>query len=38
VVYLRAEDARSLVAEGQDPAAWVRDLIRRALEIRKEQK
>jgi hypothetical protein len=31
-VYVPAADARRLRARGKDPAAWVRMLVRRALE------
>jgi hypothetical protein len=34
-VYVRQEDARALEAEGKDPAQWVRDLVKYALEKRK---
>jgi hypothetical protein len=34
LVYVREEDARRLVSEGKDPAAWVRALVKRALEKR----
>ncbi|HKZ42719.1 MAG TPA: hypothetical protein VJ044_17280 [Candidatus Hodarchaeales archaeon] len=38
IVYVKAEDARSLEEEGKDVAIWVRDLVRYALEKRKEKK
>lgn len=37
-VYVPAEDARSLREEGKDPAEWVRALVKRAFEKRKETK
>ena len=38
IVYVKAEDARSLEAEGKDAAEWVRGLVRRAFEKRKENR
>jgi len=35
VVYVRAEDARRLKEAGNDPEAWIRALVRRALERRR---
>ena len=35
VVYVRAEDARRLREKGAEPSAWVRELVRRALERRR---
>jgi hypothetical protein len=32
VVYVRAEDERRLEARGNDPAEWVRDLVRKGIE------
>jgi len=32
VVYVRASDVRMLRERGEDPAAWVRGLIKRALD------
>lgn len=37
-VYVSAEDARALEKEGKDPAEWVRGLVKRALEKRKEER
>lgn len=36
VVYVPVRDAEVLVAEGKDPAVWVRMLVRRALERKRE--
>ena len=38
VVYVRATDARELQSEGKDPAEWVRTLVKRAFEKRKESR
>lgn len=38
VVYVRAEDARLLQAQGKEPAEFVRGLVRRALDRMKETK
>jgi len=37
-VYVPAETARSLREDGHDPAEWVRGLVKRAFEKRKERK
>jgi hypothetical protein len=31
IVYLRVEDARKIEEWGEDPATWVRDLVKRSL-------
>jgi hypothetical protein len=36
VVYLRAADEKSLRDENEDPAEWVRQIIRNALNVRRE--
>lgn len=36
IVYIKAADAAELEAEGKDPAEWVRGLVRRAFEKRRE--
>lgn len=36
IVYIRASDARSLKDEGKVPADWVRSLVKRAFEKRRE--
>lgn len=36
VIYLRAEDARMLRAKGEEPADWVRQLVKRALQRLRE--
>jgi hypothetical protein len=36
VVYVKAEDAKSLEGDGENVAAWIRGLVLRALERRKE--
>jgi hypothetical protein len=36
IIYVPAQDARELEAEGKDPAEWIRGLVKRALEKRKE--
>ena len=38
VVYIRASDAKELEVEGKDVSQWVRELVRYALEKRKEAK
>jgi len=38
VVYVKAEDARQLRAEGKEPSEWVRTLVRRAFEKRRKEK
>lgn len=35
VVYLQARDENELRAAGEDPAQWVRDLVRRTLDERR---
>ncbi len=35
IVYVKAEDARSLEAEQKNVAEWVRGLVKHALEMRK---
>lgn len=37
IVYIKAADARSLEAEGADPAVWVRELVWKALKERREK-
>lgn len=32
VVYLRVDDEKKLEAKGKDPAAWVKGLVRHALD------
>jgi hypothetical protein len=36
VVYVPAPDAKALKAEGKDPSVWVRTLVKRAFERRRE--
>jgi tRNA threonylcarbamoyladenosine modification (KEOPS) complex Pcc1 subunit len=38
VVYVKAEDARSLRAEGKEPSEWVRTLVKRAFDKRRGSK
>ena len=38
VVYVKAAEAKSLEAEGKDVGEWVRGLVKRALEKRREQR
>ena len=38
IVYIRASDAAELEAEGKEPSEWVRGLVKRALEKRKERR
>lgn len=38
VLYIRAEDARMLKTASHDPAIFVREIVRRALDRMKEQK
>ena len=38
VVYVRAEDAKALQNAGEDPASWVRELVKWGLRKRKEKK
>jgi hypothetical protein len=35
VVYLREPDERELEADGIDPAVWVREIVKKALDERK---
>jgi len=38
VVYLRARDESELAAQGLDPSTWVRDVIKKALEFRAQDR
>ena len=38
VVYVPAAEAKSLREEGKDPSEWVRALVRRAFEKRRESR